>query len=99
MPGQQQYLERLKLMRQTLSNELMDIINEYGPKLFDDFDKACGFPVVLGPCLTINLESNCIPFLKRSHVEWRTGAEAKAEWGYSGRRPRESPFTSHGAYS
>ena len=49
MPGQQQYLERLKLMRQTLSNELMDIINEYGPKLFDDFDKVCGFPVVLGP--------------------------------------------------
>ncbi|KAI0006004.1 glycerol-3-phosphate O-acyltransferase [Russula compacta] len=43
MPGQQQYLERLKVMRQTLSNELMDIINEFGPKLYDDFDKACGF--------------------------------------------------------
>jgi len=55
MPGQQQYLERLKLTRQTLSNELMDIINEYGPKLYDDFDKACGFPAVLSPCLTIEL--------------------------------------------
>jgi len=39
MPGQQQYLERLKVMRQTLSHELMDIINEFGPKLYDDFDK------------------------------------------------------------
>lgn len=39
MPGQHQYLERLKVTRQTLSNELMDIINEFGPKLFDDFDK------------------------------------------------------------
>ncbi|KAI0306605.1 glycerol-3-phosphate O-acyltransferase [Multifurca ochricompacta] len=39
MPGQHQYLERLKVMRQTLSNELMDIINEFGPKLYDDFDK------------------------------------------------------------
>ncbi|KAN0133745.1 hypothetical protein V8E53_008469 [Lactarius tabidus] len=39
MPGQQQYLERLKVTRQTLSNELMDIINEFGPKLFEDFDK------------------------------------------------------------
>ncbi|KAH9001300.1 glycerol-3-phosphate O-acyltransferase [Lactarius akahatsu] len=39
MPGQHQYLERLKATRQTLSNELMDIINEFGPKLFDDFDK------------------------------------------------------------
>ncbi|KAH9997308.1 glycerol-3-phosphate O-acyltransferase [Russula vinacea] len=36
MPGQQQYLERLKLM---------DIINEFGPKLYDDFNKACNlFP-------------------------------------------------------
>lgn len=55
IPGQQQYLERLKSMRQTLSNELMDIINEYGPKLYDDFDKARGFPDVLGSFLTINL--------------------------------------------
>jgi hypothetical protein len=45
VPGQQQYLERLKIMRRSLSNELMDIINEFGPKLYDDFDKACGFLV------------------------------------------------------
>ena len=55
VPGQQQHLERLKLMRQTLSTELMDVINEYGPKLYDDFDKACGFPAVLGSFLTMNL--------------------------------------------
>ncbi|KAH9981321.1 glycerol-3-phosphate O-acyltransferase [Lactifluus volemus] len=30
MPGKQHYLERLKLM---------DIINEFGPKIYDDFDK------------------------------------------------------------
>ncbi len=44
MPGQHQYLERLKVMRRTLSHELMDIINEFGPKLYDGFDKACRFP-------------------------------------------------------
>jgi len=55
MPGQQQYPERLKLMRQTLSNELMDTLHEYGPKLYDDFDKACGFPAVLGSFLAMNL--------------------------------------------
>ncbi|KAI0256667.1 glycerol-3-phosphate O-acyltransferase [Lactifluus subvellereus] len=43
MPGQQQYLERLRIMRRALSNELMDIINEFGPKIYDDFDKARGF--------------------------------------------------------
>lgn len=52
MPGQQKYLERLKVMRQTLSNELMDIINEFGPKLYDDFDKACRFSVAFDPFLT-----------------------------------------------
>jgi glycerol-3-phosphate O-acyltransferase/dihydroxyacetone phosphate acyltransferase len=55
MPGQQLYLERLKVTRRTLSNELMDIINEFGPKLYDDFDKARGFPVVPNPFLTIIL--------------------------------------------
>ncbi|KAF8478708.1 glycerol-3-phosphate O-acyltransferase [Russula ochroleuca] len=48
MPGQQQYLERLKVMRRTLSNELMDTINEFGPKLYDDFDKACSVPMSSG---------------------------------------------------
>ena len=43
MPGQQRYLERLKVMRRTLSNELMEIINEFGPKLYDDFDKVGRF--------------------------------------------------------
>ena len=53
MPGQQQYLERLKVMRRTLSNELIDIINEFGPKLYDDFDKACKFPRSFRSHLTI----------------------------------------------
>jgi len=39
MPGQQQHLEQLKVMRRTLSHELMEMINEFGPKLYDDFDK------------------------------------------------------------
>jgi hypothetical protein len=49
MPGQQQYLERLRAMQQSLSNELMDVINEFGPKIYDDFDKACGFLVAQDP--------------------------------------------------
>ena len=49
MPGQQQYLERLKVTRQTLSNELMDIINEFGPKLLEDCDKVNGFLTAMNP--------------------------------------------------
>lgn len=51
------------------------------------------------PDYKFDLESNRVPFLEHSHVEWKTGAEAKTEWGYSSRSPRESPFTSHGAHS
>ncbi|THH06772.1 hypothetical protein EW145_g3859 [Phellinidium pouzarii] len=37
-PGQQRSLDRLKKMRIGLSNELTEVINEFGPKLWDDFD-------------------------------------------------------------
>lgn len=41
IPGQQRYLNRLKQMRQDLSNELAEVINEFGPKLYgEDFDKV-----------------------------------------------------------
>ncbi|KAG8864956.1 hypothetical protein FRB96_003544 [Tulasnella sp. 330] len=38
-PGQQRQLDNLKERRRKLSNELSDIINEFGPKLYDDFDE------------------------------------------------------------
>ncbi|KAF8136325.1 glycerol-3-phosphate O-acyltransferase, partial [Boletus edulis] len=39
IPGQQRDLDHLKAMRLRLSNEVADVINEFGPKLFDDFDQ------------------------------------------------------------
>jgi len=39
IPGQQRDLDYLKAMRLRLSNEVADVINEFGPKLFDDFDQ------------------------------------------------------------
>jgi len=38
-PGQARSLGKLKVMREELSNELAVIINEYGPKLYEDFDQ------------------------------------------------------------
>ncbi|KAH8112748.1 glycerol-3-phosphate O-acyltransferase [Phellopilus nigrolimitatus] len=38
-PGQQRSLDRLKKMRVGLSNELNELIQELGPKLWDDFDQ------------------------------------------------------------
>ncbi|TFY74185.1 hypothetical protein EWM64_g9828, partial [Hericium alpestre] len=39
LPGQQRSLNRLKRMRLELSNELAEVINEFGPKMYEDFDK------------------------------------------------------------
>ncbi|CCL99138.1 uncharacterized protein FIBRA_01153 [Fibroporia radiculosa] len=38
-PGQSRSLDQLKAMRAKVSNELAEVINEFGPKLYDDFDQ------------------------------------------------------------
>ncbi|KAJ6502580.1 glycerol-3-phosphate O-acyltransferase [Mycena sanguinolenta] len=38
-PGQQRSLDRLKVMREQLANEVVDIINTFGPKVYEDFDQ------------------------------------------------------------
>ncbi|KZT26230.1 hypothetical protein NEOLEDRAFT_1197549 [Neolentinus lepideus HHB14362 ss-1] len=39
VPGQQRMLDKVKAMRAHLSNELADTINEFGPKLYNDFNE------------------------------------------------------------
>lgn len=39
-PGQQKLLDQLKAKRIAISNELTDIVNEFGPKLYEDFDEV-----------------------------------------------------------
>ncbi|KAG9019495.1 hypothetical protein FRB90_001568 [Tulasnella sp. 427] len=38
-PGQQVQLDKIRKERERLSNELSEIINEFGPKLYEDFDE------------------------------------------------------------
>lgn len=40
MPGQQKLLTRLKEQRAELANELVDVINTFGPKMYEDFDEV-----------------------------------------------------------
>ena len=39
-PGHQRHLDDLKQMRVRLSNELTEVINEYGPKVYEDFNEV-----------------------------------------------------------
>ncbi|KAJ6596859.1 glycerol-3-phosphate O-acyltransferase [Mycena vulgaris] len=38
-PGQQRSLGRLKTMREQLSNEVVEVINTFGPRMYDDFNQ------------------------------------------------------------
>ncbi|KAH9966637.1 glycerol-3-phosphate O-acyltransferase [Russula dissimulans] len=67
MPGQQQHLEQLEVMRRTLSHELMDMINEFGPKLYDDFDKN-----------RVLLPSSSAPMSSGKSGLWERGSGAAA---------------------
>jgi len=40
IPGQQRSLDKLKTTRLRLANEVAAVINEFGPKLYDDFDEV-----------------------------------------------------------
>ncbi|KAF8077978.1 glycerol-3-phosphate O-acyltransferase [Lyophyllum atratum] len=39
VPGQQKSLDKLKKIRVELSNQVADLINDFGPKLYDDFNE------------------------------------------------------------
>ncbi|KAF4579049.1 hypothetical protein EYR36_000858 [Pleurotus pulmonarius] len=39
VPGQQRSLDKLKAMRVHLSNELAELINDFGPELYEDFNQ------------------------------------------------------------
>lgn len=40
-PGQSRTLDKVRAMRVRLSNELAETINEFGPKVFEDFNEVC----------------------------------------------------------
>ncbi|KAF9005622.1 glycerol-3-phosphate O-acyltransferase [Cyathus striatus] len=40
IPGQQRSLDKLKAMRIQLASEVANLINDFGPKLYDDFNQA-----------------------------------------------------------
>ena len=43
VPGQQRSLDKLKAMRVQLSNEVADLINDFGPTLYEDFNEVCSW--------------------------------------------------------
>lgn len=48
VPGQSRSLDKLKAMRVQVTNELVEVVNEFGPKIYEDFDEVC-FPRIYFP--------------------------------------------------
>ncbi|KIK58616.1 hypothetical protein GYMLUDRAFT_170760 [Collybiopsis luxurians FD-317 M1] len=49
IPGQQRSLERLRNTRERLSNEVMSLIQEFAPRLYDNFEKMQTIPSASSP--------------------------------------------------
>lgn len=45
IPGNQKYVEKLRALRASLASDLSDLVEEFGPQLFDDFDTHRVVPV------------------------------------------------------
>lgn len=43
IPGQEKQLNKLKDMRRQLQKEVSETIEEFGPKLYEDFDDVRGY--------------------------------------------------------
>lgn len=63
IPGQQRSLDKLKAMRVHLSNELAELINDFGPELYEDFNQVrpCVFANIEVPMIGINTVENPCP--------------------------------------
>ncbi|KAJ3786616.1 glycerol-3-phosphate O-acyltransferase [Lentinula aff. detonsa] len=49
VPGQQRILDQLRAMREQLSNEVADVINDFGPRLYEDFNQWRILPSASAP--------------------------------------------------
>lgn len=52
VPGQQKELNKAKKMREELQAEVSATIEEFGPKMHDDFDEVSDQKFAKTPCLT-----------------------------------------------
>ena len=55
IPGQEKQLEKLKEMRLELQKEVCETIEEFGPKLYEDFDDVSGYGLLEKHLLTLLL--------------------------------------------
>lgn len=99
IPGQQRSLDKLKDMRLRLSNEVAALINEFGPKIYDDFDEVR----FLTRQFLHSIESLAVPYSRPfgycSSLIWNSWHMATEKCNGCGRCSRQSAHTPNGETS
>lgn len=91
IPGRQKELNKLKDMRAKLSNELMDVINSFGPNLYPDFDQA-------KLVFMINVAASIVRYSGENTDSLRETAPLHTATPTEEERPRYSRGFAHSSY-
>jgi hypothetical protein len=70
VPGQQRSLDKLKAMRVQLSNEVADLINDFGPTLYEDFNEVRSLVNYNSSLAQAEIVAHSRSFCERTTVKW-----------------------------
>lgn len=103
-PGNQHEVKKLRKMREDLANEISELVDEFGPKMFENFDKARMLPSAStkkNQHVEPSMLSHPINWLDERIFGWRRNsvqAEAWADGSFDqNRSPRSVPSTAPGS--
>ncbi|EIW72795.1 hypothetical protein TREMEDRAFT_70810 [Tremella mesenterica DSM 1558] len=110
-PGNQREVNKLREMREALSNDISDIIDEFGPQLYENFDQSRILPSASVPQTgrapgmfarksdkaDSSVLSHPMIWLDERIFGWSRSASVGQVWGAKGDKLRSEPSTAPGS--
>lgn len=102
VPGNQHEIKKLRKMREDITEEISSVVDEFGPKMFDNFDRTRMMPQAASPTPrspTFDALSHPIAWLDDRVFGWSRRGSAAQAWQGSDplRSPRSEPSTAPGS--
>jgi hypothetical protein len=69
-------------MRVQLSNEVADLINDFGPALYEDFNEVCSLVNYKGSLAQAELVTYSRSLCERATFKWDPRSMASEEWDW-----------------
>lgn len=103
-PGNQHEVKKLRKMREELAEEISELVDEFGPKLYENFDKQRMLPSAStkkAQHVEASVLSHPINWLDERIFGWRRNGVAAQAWAdgsdEQNRSPRSMPSTAPGS--